>query len=106
MRGERINETAQNRHNNTGSFTCIIWNMIRIFGGILNYTLIFHLWPLILVALGMEILYYNCLAPEKAGTYDFAAIIILIMIVFFAMCMAGFDMVLTNMPKNIWDKWW
>lgn len=56
--------------------------MIRIFGGILNYTLIFHLWPLILVALGMEILYYNCLAPEKAGTYDFAAIIILIMIVF------------------------
>lgn len=80
--------------------------MIRIFGGILNYTLIFHLWPLILVALGMEILYYNCLVPEKAGTYDFAAIIILIMIVFFAMCMAGFDMVLTNMPKNIWDKWW
>ncbi len=80
--------------------------MIRIFGGILNYTLIFHLWPLILVALGMEILYYNCLVPEKAGTYDFVAIIILIMIVFFAMCMAGFDMVLTNMPKNIWDKWW
>ena len=41
--------------------------MIRIFGGVLNYTLIFHLWPLILVALGMEILYYSCLAPEKAG---------------------------------------
>lgn len=56
--------------------------MIRIFGGVLNYTLIFHLWPLILVALGMEILYYSCLAPEKAGAYDFAAIIILIMIVF------------------------
>jgi len=54
----------------------------------------------------MEILYYSCLAPEKAGAYDFAAIIILIMIVFFAMCMAGFDMVLTNMPKDIWDKWW
>lgn len=80
--------------------------MIRIFGGVLNYTLIFHLWPLILVALGMEILYYSCLAPEKARAYDFAAIIILIMIVFFAMCMAGFDMVLTNMPKDIWDKWW
>ena len=80
--------------------------MIRIFGGVLNYTLIFHLWPLILVALGLEILYYSCLEPEKAGAYDFAAIIILIMIVFFAMCMAGFDMVLTNMPKDIWDKWW
>lgn len=80
--------------------------MIRIFGGVLNYTLIFHLWPLILVALGLEILYYSCLTPEKAGAYDFAAIIILIMIVFFAMCMAGFDMVLTNMPKDIWDKWW
>ena len=80
--------------------------MIRIFGGVLNYTLIFHLWPLILVALGIEILYYICLSPEKAGAYDFAVIIILIMIVFFAMCMAGFDMVLTNMPKDIWDKWW
>ena len=108
LRGERINETAQNRHNNTWSFTCIIWNIVYD-SYIWRHTKLyidFHLWPLILVALGMEILYYNCLAPEKAGTYDFAAIIILIMIVFFAMCMAGFDMVLTNMPKNIWDKWW
>ena len=47
-----------------------------------------------------------CKNKRLLGTYDFVAIIILIMIVFFAMCMAGFDMVLTNMPKNIWDKWW
>ena len=31
--------------------------LIHIFGGVLNYMLIFHLWPLILIVLGGEILY-------------------------------------------------
>lgn len=30
--------------------------LIHIFGGVLNYMLIFHLWPLILIVLGGEIL--------------------------------------------------
>lgn len=80
--------------------------MIHIFGGVLNYMLIFHFWPLILIVLGGEILYYSCLAPEKAGTYDFAAIVILIMIVFFSMCMAGVDMVFSHMPEDVFNKLW
>lgn len=80
--------------------------LIHIFGGVLNYMLIFHLWPLILIVLGGEILYYSFFAPEKSGTYDFAAVVILIMIVFFAMCMAGADMVFSHMPKDAFDKWW
>ena len=55
---------------------------------------------------GGEILYYSFFAPEKSGTYDFAAVVILIMIVFFAMCMAGADMVFSHMPKDAFDKWW
>lgn len=74
--------------------------LVHIFGGVINYMFIFHLWPLILIALGAEILFYTCFAPEKAGTYDFAAILILIMIVFFTMCMAGADWILTNIPKE------
>lgn len=35
--------------------------LIHIFGGVLNYMLIFHLWPLILIVLGGEILYYSFL---------------------------------------------
>ena len=42
--------------------------LIHIFGGVLNYMLIFHLWPLILIVLGGEILYYSFFAPEKSGT--------------------------------------
>ena len=68
--------------------------LIHIFGGVLNYMLIFHL------------LYYSFFAPEKSGTYDFAAVVILIMIVFFAMCMAGADMVFSHMPENVFDKLW
>ena len=49
--------------------------LIHIFGGVLNYMLIFHLWPLILIVLGGEILYYSFFAPEKSGTYDFAAVV-------------------------------
>ena len=33
--------------------------LVLIFGGFLNYELIFHLWPLILIGLGMEILFYT-----------------------------------------------
>ena len=49
--------------------------LVHIFGGFLNYELIFHLWPLILIGLGMEILFYTCIASGKAEKYDFAAII-------------------------------
>ena len=98
------NETAQNRYDYIRNFTRGIWNIV--FGGVLNYMLIFHLWPLILIVLGGEILYYSFFAPEKSGTYDFAAVVILIMIVFFAMCMAGADMVFSHMPKDAFDKWW
>lgn len=80
--------------------------MIRIFGGVLNYTLIFHLWPLILVALGLEILYYSCLAPEKARSLRFCGNYYFDNDSIFCNVCAGFDMVLTNMPKDIWDKWW
>ena len=44
--------------------------LVHIFGGFLNYELIFHLWPLILIGLGIEILFYTCLASDKAGKYD------------------------------------
>ena len=101
------NETAQNRYDYIRNFTRGIWNIVfDTYIWRCNYMLIFHLWPLILIVLGGEILYYSFFAPEKSGTYDFAAVVILIMIVFFAMCMAGADMVFSHMPKDAFDKWW
>lgn len=80
--------------------------LVHIFGGVINYMLIFHLWPLILIVLGGEILFYSCFAPEKAGTYDFAAIVIIIMLMFLAMFMAGADWVFTNIPKEALKVHW
>ena len=42
--------------------------LVHIFGGFLNYELIFHLWPLILIGLGMEILFYTCIASGADRT--------------------------------------
>ena len=76
--------------------------LVHIFGGFLNYELIFHLWPLILIGLGMEILFYTCIASGKAEKYDFAAIIVIFLLTGFSMCMAGADWVITNGPQDVW----
>lgn len=78
--------------------------LVHIFGGFLNYELIFHLWPLILIGLGIEILFYTCLASDKAGKYDFAAIIILFLLTGFSMCMAGADWLAANIPQEVWFR--
>ena len=76
--------------------------LVHIFGGFLNYELIFHLWPLILIGLGMEILFYTCIALGKAEKYDFAAIIVIFLLTGFSMCMAGADWVITNVGQDVW----
>ena len=51
--------------------------------------------------LGFEILYYAVRYKNESFKYDFAAVIIIIMLVIFAMGMAGVDWLYTNCPKNI-----
>ena len=77
--------------------------LLHLFLTSIDYLLIFHLWPVILILLGGEILYYAVKAPEKHYRYDFAAVFIIFLLVFFAMGMAGLDWVMTNAPKDwIW----
>ena len=38
--------------------------LVHIFGGVLDYILIFHFWPAILVVLGVEILFYTLISPN------------------------------------------
>lgn len=97
------------RQRRVGSFTLglslVVFGilfLVHIFEGCLDYLLIFHLWPIILILLGGEILYFNCLAPEGSYRYDVAAVGILLLLVCFAMCMAGMDWILTNAPKDGW----
>lgn len=64
--------------------------IIHLLTGLLSYEMIFRLWPLMLIGLGVELLISNFLTEKIV--YDKAAIFLMIVTSFFAMCMAGADL--------------
>ena len=64
--------------------------LIHLTAGIMSYTTIFSLWPIVLIGLGVELLLSNFL--KKKIVYDKASIFLLITMAFFAMLMALVDM--------------
>lgn len=71
--------------------------ILHLFLSVISYDLIFKLWPLILIGLGVELLASNLKTDNVV--YDKAAIFLMVVLAFFAMCMAGADLVfqyLTN----------
>lgn len=67
--------------------------LIHIFWPALPYTVIFQCWPVVFIVLGLEILFGNR-REKESGTqyvYDFAAILMLILMLLFAMIMAAAD---------------
>ncbi|MDE6212286.1 MAG: hypothetical protein K2M70_02240, partial [Lachnospiraceae bacterium] len=70
----------------------------------LHYEMIFMLWPVVFVLLGIEILIEN----HRSNTgqykfiYDFPAILMLAMMLLFAMVMAVVDYAMHYYP----DVWW
>lgn len=72
-----------------------------IFGGMyllhmflprVSYDLIFRLWPVILIGLGVELLISN--AVKERLIYDKAAVFLVFIVMLFAMGMAGADLAL------------
>lgn len=53
---------------------------------IVEYQMIFSLWPMILIGLGMEMLLSNCFAKQMV--YDKGSVVLLILMAFFAIGMA------------------
>lgn len=93
-------ETANNittyRTHRVGSITVglcmIVFGLLLLLHsvfGFFDYTLIFSLWPTILIGLGIEILFSNFC--EKKIIYDKAAVVLLIIMAFFAIGMAVAD---------------
>lgn len=78
--------------------------LLHTFLSELNYYFIFAMWPLIFIILGGEVLYYALHQKQAEYKYDFAAIIIIMMLIVFAMCMAGVDWIYQNAPENYWFK--
>lgn len=67
--------------------------LIHIFIPTLRYQMIFRCWPVIFILLGGEILVENrkCNTQEWKMVYDFAAILMLGIMLLFAMIMAAVD---------------
>lgn len=71
---------------------------------LISYLLIFHCWPVLFILLGSEILISSLRWPEQHFQYDFAAILIILLLICFAMGMAGVEWVLTHTPEDAWIR--
>ena len=68
--------------------------IMHLFFNSISYDLIFKLWPIILIGLGIEVLLSN-LAKDKI-VYDKGAIFLMFMLAIFAMGMAGAEWMYTH----------
>ncbi|WP_271813481.1 hypothetical protein [Clostridium beijerinckii] len=70
--------------------------LLRLFITNLNVLLIVSMWPLILVSVGIEIIAAYIINNQEKMQYDFSAIILVIILVFFAMGMGGAEFIFTH----------
>ena len=63
--------------------------MLHLLIGTMNYTVIFSLWPMVIIGLGVEIFLSNF--SQRKLVYDKGSIFLLILMAFFAMMMAFVD---------------
>lgn len=93
------------RTRRVGSLTCgivlILFGILFLIRRLLpfvTFKLIFGLWPLILVSLGIEILLCNFRKTEQTLKYDGAAIFLVIALAFFSMGMAAAEFAFYHTP--------
>ena len=67
--------------------------ILHLFIHLISYEMIFRLWPLILIGLGVEILLSNM--KERRFVYDKGAVFLLVIVAILAVCMAGADVMFT-----------
>ncbi len=63
--------------------------LLHLIFDLISYEWIFRMWPLILIGLGIELLLSN-FSKEKI-VYDKAAVVLMFLVSFFAIGMAGMD---------------
>lgn len=78
--------------------------LIHVVAPALHYETIFHLWPVVFILLGIEILVENRRSNTKECKfiYDFPAIIMLGGMLLFAMVMAVVDHAMHNPDLYLW----
>ncbi|AVQ39390.1 hypothetical protein C7M56_12160 [Clostridium botulinum] len=73
--------------------------LLRLVTANINIYLIASLWPIILVLLGIEIIVAYIINKEEKMKYDFGAIILVIILVFFAMGMGVAEFVINHLAQ-------
>ena len=69
--------------------------VLHLFLDMISYEMIYRLWPIMLIGLGIEVLLSN-FSKDKI-VYDKAAILLMFVISFFAMGMAGAEWIITHL---------
>ena len=75
--------------------------LLRLFVSSLSYAFIFKLWPVIFIFLGLEILIANHIQKENKLVYDKAAVVLTVILTFFAMFMSWMDFVIEHTENYI-----
>lgn len=70
--------------------------LLRIFFDTLSYNIIFQLWPIIFIFLGLEILIANFRQKETTLIYDKTAFALIIILSFFAMGMSIVEFIISH----------
>lgn len=86
----------------TAGIALVVFGVLFLFRLVItniNILLIASLWPLILVSVGIEIIAAYIINKEEKMQYDFSAIILVIILVFFAMGMGGAEFVITHLSQ-------
>ena len=65
--------------------------LVHLFTGILSYSLIFNLWPVVFLCLGAEVLLSMLPKTQTKFSFDVGSIVLLLVLMLFAMAMAGVD---------------
>ena len=74
----------------TALITAGILFLLHIVFPIISYSFIFRLWPCIFILMGIEILVGNC-KKDARFVYDMGAVVLLILLLLFSVCMAFLD---------------
>jgi UDP-N-acetylmuramyl pentapeptide phosphotransferase/UDP-N-acetylglucosamine-1-phosphate transferase len=75
--------------------------LLRIFLQDLSFEIIFKLWPVIFIFLGIEILFANFIQKEEKLIYDKTAFALIIILSFFAMGMAMVEFIFENVNNHL-----
>jgi uncharacterized membrane protein len=73
--------------------------LLRLIIPIINFSIILSLWPLILVFLGIEIIIAYTINKEEQMKYDVSAIVLIIILSFFAMGMASMEFIMNHLSQ-------